>query len=53
MDVTNTESVNTGVRKAIDALGGLDVVVNNAGRGVSGMQEHFTPEDLHTILMSM
>ena len=49
MDVTNTESVNTGVRKAIDALGGLDVVVNNAGRGVSGMQEHFTPEDLHTI----
>ena len=49
MDVTNTNSVNAGVQKAIDALGGLDVVINNAGRGVSGMQEHFTPEDLQSI----
>ncbi|MBL6448253.1 SDR family oxidoreductase [Fulvivirga sp. 29W222] len=50
MDVTDTESVNSGVQQAIDALGGLDVVVNNAGRGVSGMQEHFTPEDFQQIL---
>lgn len=50
MDVTNTESVNKGVQQAIDALGGLDVVVNNAGRGVSGMQEHFTAEDFKEIL---
>ncbi|MCB9447127.1 MAG: SDR family oxidoreductase [Flavobacteriales bacterium] len=50
MDVTDTDSVNNGVQKAIDALGGLDVVVNNAGRGVSGMQEHFTAEDFKEIL---
>lgn len=50
MDVTDTDSVNSGVQKAIDTLGGLDVVVNNAGRGVSGMQEHFTPEDFQEIL---
>lgn len=50
MDVTDTDSVNNGVQKAIDALGGLDVVVNNAGRGVSGMQEHFTADDFKEIL---
>jgi NAD(P)-dependent dehydrogenase (short-subunit alcohol dehydrogenase family) len=45
MDVTNTGSVKKGMQKAIDAMNGLDVVINNAGRGVAGMQEHFTPED--------
>ncbi|MEM6965506.1 MAG: SDR family oxidoreductase [Bacteroidota bacterium] len=45
IDVTNTDSVNNGVQQAIDALGGLDVVVNNAGVGVLGLQEQFTPED--------
>ncbi|MBT8292851.1 MAG: SDR family oxidoreductase, partial [Eudoraea sp.] len=45
IDVTSDESVNQGVKKATDASGGLDVVVNNAGIGVLGMQEFFTPED--------
>ncbi len=49
MDVTNTESVNLGVQKAIEYMGGLDVVINNAGRGVAGMQEHFTPEDFEEL----
>lgn len=49
MDVTNTESVNQGVQKAIESMGGLDVVINNAGRGVAGMQEHFTPEDFEQL----
>lgn len=49
MDVTNTESVNLGVQKAIESMGGLDVVINNAGRGVAGMQEHFTPEDFEQL----
>ena len=45
IDVTSDESVNKGVKEAIDQLDGLDVVINNAGVGVSGMQEHFTIDD--------
>lgn len=49
MDVTNEESVNSGVEQAISSLEGLDVVINNAGVGVVGMQEHFTPEDMQRV----
>lgn len=49
LDVTNDNSVNSGVAKAIELLGGLDVVVNNAGVGVVGMQEFFTAEDLQKL----
>lgn len=49
LDVTDEKSVEKGVREAIDAMGGLDVVVNNAGVGVAGMQEHFTAEDWHKV----
>jgi NAD(P)-dependent dehydrogenase (short-subunit alcohol dehydrogenase family) len=49
MDVTHTESVDQGMHKAIESMGGLDVVINNAGRGVAGMQEHFTPEDFQQL----
>jgi len=45
IDVTSDESVTQGVASAIEQLGGLDVVVNNAGVGVTGIQEHFTPDD--------
>lgn len=31
MDVTNEESVNTGTQTAVDALGGLDILISNAG----------------------
>lgn len=49
MDVTDETSVNAGVQNAIALLHGLDVVINNAGRGVLGMQEHFTPEDFQKL----
>ena len=46
MDVANDDSVSVGVNQAVKLLGGVDVVINNAGVGVFGMQEHFTPDDL-------
>jgi len=45
IDVTDDRSVQQGVEQAIKLTGGLDVVVNNAGVGVLGLQEAFTPED--------
>ena len=42
MDVTDEENVNQAVDKAIEMMDGLDVVVNNAGVGVLGIQENFT-----------
>lgn len=45
MDVTQDASVEAAVGAALQALGGIDVVVNNAGVGVLGVQETFTPDD--------
>ncbi len=45
IDVTDDASVKRGVAAAIETSGGLDVVVNNAGVGVIGLQEAFTPQD--------
>lgn len=49
MDVTDTASVDAGVAQAIAAFGQIDVVVNNAGVGVLGLQEAYTPEDLQRL----
>lgn len=46
MDVTDDAQVESGVKRSIEMLGGLDVVINNAGLGVIGMQEHFTSDDM-------
>ncbi len=49
IDVTDDASVNNGVNQTIELLGGIDVVINNAGVGVLGMQEHFTPGDFQKL----
>lgn len=41
MDVTQESSVTAGVDAALDAVGTLDAVVNNAGIGAYGIQEAF------------
>jgi len=45
IDVTDDESVDRGVARAIELMGGLDVVLNNAGIGVLGLQEQFSAEE--------
>ena len=45
MDVTQDDSVDHAVVQSIAQLGGLDVVINNAGVGVLGIQENFTIDD--------
>lgn len=46
MDVTDSASTETGVADAITALGGLDVLFNNAGIGAYGIQELMSPQDM-------
>lgn len=49
MDVTHDASVEKGVADAIAKLGGIDVVINNAGVGVLGFQESFPADDWRRI----
>jgi len=49
MDVTDEASVDRAVAQAIDRMGGLDVVFNNAGVGATGIQELYTAADLQRI----
>ena len=50
MDVTDEASVARGVAEAVDAMGGLDVVVNNAGSGMFGPVEVCTIDDFRQVL---
>ncbi|RZM10307.1 MAG: SDR family NAD(P)-dependent oxidoreductase, partial [Pedobacter sp.] len=45
IDVTNDESVVNGVDSAIAQMGGLDMLINNAGIGTVGIQEAYTADD--------
>lgn len=49
MDVTNEESVQSAVHTAIEAMGGLDTVFNNAGIGANGILECFTAADMQQL----
>ena len=46
MDVTDTASTERGVAEAIEQLGGIDVLFNNAGIGSYGIQELMSAEDM-------
>ncbi|MEM9708393.1 MAG: SDR family oxidoreductase [Pseudomonadota bacterium] len=45
IDVTDDAAVEAGVKAAEAALGGIDVLVNNAGVGAHGLQENFTADE--------
>jgi NAD(P)-dependent dehydrogenase (short-subunit alcohol dehydrogenase family) len=49
IDVTDDASVTAGVQAAIDLASGLDVLVNNAGIGVTGLQEGYTADDMQRL----
>lgn len=49
MDVTQEESVEAGVKAAIETMGSLDIVFNNAGIGANGILECFTADDIQSM----
>ena len=49
IDVTDENSVASGVAAAIEMAGGLDVLINNAGVGVMGLQENYTADDMQRL----
>ena len=50
LDVTNIEQVKTAVEQAITRFGRIDVLVNNAGFGITGAAEAFTDEQVRSQL---
>ncbi|MDJ0859996.1 MAG: SDR family oxidoreductase [Dinoroseobacter sp.] len=49
LDVTDDASVEAGVEHTIAKLGGIDVLINNAGVGAHGLQENFSAEDFQSL----
>lgn len=49
IDVTDETLVEAGVAAANAALGSIDVLINNAGVGVHGLQENFSASDMQRV----
>ncbi len=49
-DVTNAEQVRAGVQRVLDEQGQIDLLVNNAGFGISGAVEFTDPADAYAQL---
>jgi len=50
LDVTNYAQVRTAVADAVNHFGRIDVLVNNAGFGITGAAEAFTDEQVRSQL---
>ncbi|PZF74728.1 oxidoreductase [Taibaiella soli] len=50
LDVTQNDQIKNAVEKAIDHFGRIDVLVNNAGFGITGATEAFTEEQVRSQL---
>jgi NAD(P)-dependent dehydrogenase (short-subunit alcohol dehydrogenase family) len=48
LDVTDPADADTAVRAALDRLGRIDVVVNNAANFYAGFFEEITPDDFRS-----
>ena len=49
LDLTDSASIDTAVQQVADVAGRIDVLVNNAGRGIFGLMETFTDEQLRNL----
>lgn len=46
LDVRNSDSIKTAVNRIIETSGRLDIVINNAGVGITGPLEEIPTEEI-------